>query len=59
MGSSSTGHRIDKEIFDGGNHLLDDIKGYAGALEPRFKLGNAPLCIVNHNVHTIAGKNQT
>jgi len=40
------------------NHLLDDIKGYAGALEPRFKLGNAPLGIVNHNVNTVAGKNQ-
>jgi hypothetical protein len=58
MRSSSARYRIDKEIFDGGNHLLDAIEGYARALEPRFKLGNAPLGIVNHNVNTVAGKNQ-
>ena len=51
-------HRMHKQVFNRRSHLENPVETHTGVLEQRVELGDASARIVNHNVHTVAGKNQ-
>src|SRR5580658_2832791 len=52
------GHRVNKQILDGGLNLLNRIEWHVRAFKAGFNFGNAARGIVDYQVRTISGKNK-